>query len=307
MNKVDPGSVTRVPHNESLWCMGYLTKLSMYEVFMKRFIVASLFAFAGTLGAQGSISDISAKLHSVLPAEQADRIVAKISEARSRQLPTAALEQQALMLAKRGKSGDQIEQAINSRENELAQASAALQSARGNRANDTEVEAAAEAIHRGVDGAKVSELAKSAPSGRSLAVPLFVIGSLVDRGLPSDSALARVRARLLSRASDSAINNEAKGLGDSISAARHARNDARKTAHDSTKAARHANKGNDDDTENGAKGGRPPLTGQALAATKRPTSAGKPEGVPGNSGSTPRPIPPGHGGTNPGKGKGRNG
>jgi hypothetical protein len=57
-------------------------------------------------------------------------------------------------------------------------------------------------MRKGVDGALVSRLAKDAPSGRSLAVPLFVIGSLTDRGLPSDQALQRVLTRLQARASD---------------------------------------------------------------------------------------------------------
>jgi hypothetical protein len=85
----------------------------------------------------------------------------------------------------------------------MEKAKDALDDAPGrNKPSAEEIEAGAEALRQGVDGAAVSELAKSAPSGRSLAVPLFVIGSLVDRGLPSDEALARVLARLEARASD---------------------------------------------------------------------------------------------------------
>jgi hypothetical protein len=57
----------------------------------------------------------------------------------------------------------------------------------------------------GVDGAKVSELAKDAPSGRSLAVPLYVLGGLTDRGLPSDEALKRVKEQLEARVSDAEL------------------------------------------------------------------------------------------------------
>jgi len=44
--------------------------------------------------------------------------------------------------------------------------------------------------------------ASLAPSGRSLAVPLAVIGALVNRGLASDGALQAVLDRLTARASD---------------------------------------------------------------------------------------------------------
>ena len=38
-----------------------------------------------------------------------------------------------------------------------------------------------------------------------MAVPLFVIGGLVERGLPADEALARVRERLLARVPDTEL------------------------------------------------------------------------------------------------------
>ena len=127
-----------------------------------------------------------------------------------------------------------------------------------------EIEAGAEALRQGVDGAAVSELAKRAPSGRSLAVPLFVIGSLVDRGLPSDEALARVLAKLQARASDREIEEIPEGLG--------------------------PNQGN-----RPATAGRPANPGKALGTTK--TGGGPPAGVPANGGRGAKPT------TNPGKGK----
>ena len=54
----------------------------------------------------------------------------------------------------------------------------------------------------GVDGADVAELARSGPPGRSLAVPLLVMGGLAQRGLPSDQALDAVRERLAASAPD---------------------------------------------------------------------------------------------------------
>ena len=120
-------------------------------------------------------------------------------------------------------------------------------------------------MRKGVDGKAVSELAKSAPSGRSLAVPLAVIGSLVDRGLPSDSALLRVQAKLQAKASD----REIEELPGSVAQAH-----------------------------------KPATTGQDLAATKRPATAGaptttpRPTSVPANAG---KPASPGKASVTTGK------
>jgi hypothetical protein len=80
-----------------------------------------------------------------------------------------------------------------------------LDGTRGRRAAEDEVEAGAEVLRLGVTGASVAELARSAPSGRSLAVPLYVVGSLMSRGIAADDAIASVRTRLLGRASDAEI------------------------------------------------------------------------------------------------------
>jgi hypothetical protein len=87
-------------------------------------------------------------------------------------------------------------------ESDLSLAEQSLRAGRVGEPTKDEVTAAAEALHRGVSGADVSQLASSAPSGRSLAVPLLVISSLMDRGLPADEALARVASRLTARVTD---------------------------------------------------------------------------------------------------------
>ena len=120
-----------------------------------------------------------------------------------------------------------------------------------------EIEAGAEAMRKGVEGGSVSLLAKSAPSGRSLAVPLFVIGSLTDRGLTSDEALQRVLTRLQARASDADLESLPGEL-----------------------------------PAQGASGqsNRPAETGRDFGQshkkpkTGRPATAGPPAGVPGNGG-----------------------
>src|SRR5436190_8522847 len=158
--------------------------------------------FAPALSSQVPAKDPSARLREVLPADVAQRVLARIADARARQLPAEALENRALKFAAKGVDPKNIERSVNEQADRMESARAALEKGRGTKAAGDEIEAGAEAIRKGVDGASVSLLAKSAPQNRSLAVPLFVIGSLTDRGLPADQALQRVLARLKSRASD---------------------------------------------------------------------------------------------------------
>lgn len=170
--------------------------------FMKSLsLLATVVAFAGA-GAQTPAADPSDKLREVLPADVAERVLAKIAEARARELPAQALENRALKFASRGVPASEIERSINAHAERMDGAKRAIERGRGAKAQGDEIDAGAEAMRKGVDGAKVAELAKTAPSGRSLAVPLFVVGSLIDRGLPSDQALAKVQERLAARASD---------------------------------------------------------------------------------------------------------
>lgn len=165
-------------------------------------ILGSGILFGGTVAAQTPANDPSARLQEVLPPDVAAHVLATIADARQHNLPAQALQQRALKFAAKGVDPKLIAKSIDDQEDRMEKAKDALDDAKGRKPADDEIEAGAEALRQGVDGSAVSELAKSAPSGRSLAVPLFVIGSLVDRGLPSDDALARVLARLQARASD---------------------------------------------------------------------------------------------------------
>jgi hypothetical protein len=157
------------------------------------------------LGAQAPANDPSARLREVLPPDVAERVLARIAGARSRELPpqaVTALENRALKFASRGVAPADVERAVGEHADRMLRSREAIETARAAKASGEEIDAGAEAMRQGVDGASVSALAKSAPSGRSLAVPLFVVGQLVERGLPSDAALARVRERLMARATD---------------------------------------------------------------------------------------------------------
>jgi len=212
-------------------------------------LAAGLFV-AATVGAQTPAHDPSSRLREVLPADVAEKVLATIADARTRNLPAEALEQRALKFAAKGVDPKLIARSIDEQEDRMQKVKDAMSDARRRNISSDEIEAGAEALRQGVDGAQVSALAKSAPSGRSLAVPLFVIGSLVDRGLPSDDALARVLAHLQARASDAELEKIPEGLG-----------------------ANHGNRP--------ATAGRPANPGKALGASK---GNGPPAGVPVNRG-----------------------
>lgn len=168
-------------------------------------LVAFSLVFAGSPSAQTQAVDPSDRLKEVLPADVAARVLNTIAEARARELPTQALVNRALKFAVRGVNPLDIERSVNEHSARLEQARGALDVPGQERSSAEELEAGSEALRMGVDAGTLSELAKAAPSGRSLEVPLFVIGSLVDRGLPSDEALRRVLDRLQARATDAEL------------------------------------------------------------------------------------------------------
>ena len=174
---------------------------------MKRLLIALTLMFASAASAQ-TANDPSARLRKVLPEKVADHVLATIADARSHSLPAAVLEQQALRLARKGAKPDDVEKSIDRSADNMKQAKAALEKS-GRKPTNNEVVAGSRLIGRGVDGSKVSEFAKTAPHDRSLAVPLYVTGSLMDRGLKSDAALARVHARLMQKATDRQLTAEA--------------------------------------------------------------------------------------------------
>ena len=229
------------------------TRRSMTFAFLMAAMIGAVPVWAQP-GSPGQAYDPSARLREVLPADVADRVLAKIAAARTRGLPAQALERTALKGAARSVPPAEIERAVAAQEQRLDRAATALERAPNRKASGDEVEAGAEALRQGVDGASVSELAKSAPSGRSLAVPLHVLGSLVARGLPSDQALAAVLERLNARAEDAQLAQLPEQVG------------ARGT-------------------------GKPAVTGQDLAGTKRPGTAGPPASVPANGGARTPPTP----------------
>ncbi|MEP6549631.1 MAG: hypothetical protein ABJB95_00540 [Gemmatimonadales bacterium] len=174
---------------------------------MKRFFIAATLLFTTAASAQKA-NDLSAQLRQVLPAKVADHVLGTIADARSHSLPAAALEQQALRLARNGTKPADVEKSIDKSAGDMKKAKAALENG-GRKPSSDEVIAGSKLVGRGVDGSKISEFAKTAPRDRSLAVPLYVTGSLMDRNLKSDVALARVHDRLMAKATDRQLTAEA--------------------------------------------------------------------------------------------------
>jgi len=223
---------------------------------------AMLVLLATASNAQGTAKDPSARLREVLPPDVATRVLARIADARAQQLPAEALENRALKFAAKGVDPKKIEQSINEQAVRMASAKTALESGRGSMPAGDEIEAGAEAMRKGVDGAAVSLLAKTAPHDRSLAVPLFVIGSLTDRGLTADQALQSVLDRLKSQASDADLES----LSSEVSP---------------------RNNGGQGRPE--GESGREFGQSHKPANSGRPATAGPPAGVPGNGGKKANP------------------
>jgi hypothetical protein len=129
-------------------------------------------------------------------------VLSRIKDARARGLPARTLEQRALELSAKGVAPDRVARAIDEQAERLDSAQRILTARGRGKAAGEEIDAAATALRKGLASAALGDLAQVAPLGRSLAVPLFVIASLIDRGLPADTALRQVLARLDARVSD---------------------------------------------------------------------------------------------------------
>jgi len=157
-------------------------------------------------------ADVAGRLAGRLPAEVEARVLERIAAAEREALPAQGLVDLALQGVAKGRSAEEVLAALDAQFGTLTRAREAL--ATGGRAPaPSEVEAAGLAMRMGVDATAVSELARSRPDGRSLEVPLLVLGGLSERGLPSDEALGRVLERMAARVDDAGLLAELPGAG----------------------------------------------------------------------------------------------
>ena len=261
-----PGSMNRSSKDTNMRLLASLAVIVLFAL-----------SSAAESVAQTPAHDPSARLREVLPADVAERVLERIADARAHELPAEALEQRALKFAAKGVAPDAIERSVVEQANRMASSREALEASRGSELSSDEIEAGAEAIRQGVDASEVSALAKSAPSGRSLAVPLYVLGNLAASGMPAADALERVRERLAARATDA----ELEKLPEQAASVE--------------------------------RGNRPANVGRDLAATRSkgasaaagggaPTG-GPPAGVPANGGAGARPTVPASSGRPPHPGR----
>src|SRR3954468_21992152 len=93
-------------------------------------MIVTLF-LAPTLSSQVPAKDPAARLREVLPADVAQRVLARIADARARQLPAEALENRALKFAAKGVDPRNIERSIGEQADRMESTKAALAKGRG--------------------------------------------------------------------------------------------------------------------------------------------------------------------------------
>lgn len=175
-----------------------------------------LLATLGWPAAGAAQEDPTERLRATLPPEIAEAVLERMSAATSRDLPAVPVADLAREGVAKGHDAGQVLAAVDVLVADMERAREAL-GGTGRAHIPGDVEAATAALRMGVDGGAVSELARSGPSGRSLAVPLLVLGGLTQRGVPADDALTAVRARLESRANDASLLDAFPEVGRGLS------------------------------------------------------------------------------------------
>lgn len=158
-----------------------------------RVLVALTLTAGGTAGAQEAPA-AAERIQRGLPAESAERILRLIDGARARGLPAVVLERRALELMAKHVRPGLLERELEAHAARLAASREALAGAGIVSPSSDEVAAAAIAIGKGADERSIADVSRSARPGRSLVVPLTVLASLLDRGLPVGEALSRLQA-----------------------------------------------------------------------------------------------------------------
>ena len=186
-------------------------EVTKMEITMKR--TAYLLAAALLPVSATAQQDPSERLGEVLPPEISAQVIERVETARARELPTQAVANLALEGVAKGRSAAEVLAAVQLLVGDMGRAQDALLQAAGRAPAEGEIEAATAAMRMGVDAEAISELARSQPSGRTLAVPILVIGGLTERGLPSDQALAAVLDRLSAGTDDVGLLSDFPQVG----------------------------------------------------------------------------------------------
>ena len=160
--------------------------------------------------------DAQARLLRILPNDASRQVIQTLEEAERHGLPVAILQRRALELSAKGVASDRIVEAIAKYSERFKLALTALKTGRSAEPTGEEIDAGATALRSGMDRATLAEFARSAPSDRSLALPLLMVASLADRHVPLDSAVEEILAGLRLGKSDlqlSTLASAEKGGG----------------------------------------------------------------------------------------------
>jgi hypothetical protein len=147
------------------------------------------------------------RLRSAIPREIVDQGLKEIDGARTRGLPAGALEHLVLELTAKGAAATDVVHEVTVQHRALWLGREALRAGGRPSPTDGEIEAACAALRKGADDAAIGALAASVPADRSLAVPLSVIASLMERGLPGDDVVAAMHVWLESGATDTELRD----------------------------------------------------------------------------------------------------
>ena len=178
-------------------------------------------ALLAVLAARGALAQ-DQRLSRQLDPATAARVATIVDHARATSLPTEPLIDKALEGARKGAPPARIVEAVSALAARLDTTRVAL----GTGSTESELVAGASVLQAGVSTPVLRAL-RATRAGRSLAVPLVVLGDLVTRGVPSDTASALVL--LVAR----------EGLGDEtlLAIQRDVQRDVREGAHPATAAA----------------------------------------------------------------------
>lgn len=147
------------------------------------------------------------------------RLDGMYAEARARGLSQAAIAHRVAEGEAKGASEGQILIAASRVKSDMEVTQEAMLAAGRAKPSEAEVERGAMLMARGVSSAQIETMARRTPSDRSLVVAFDVISQLAAQGVPVTQALARVQAKLDSRASDATLLKLVGGTATSAGAA----------------------------------------------------------------------------------------
>lgn len=161
-------------------------------------VCCAVLLLPGALAAQQT-SD--ARVRGALPQEAADIVVGQLEAMAVDGLPQAPVVNLVLEGVSKGHPPAVIVGAVEALVSDIIDARAAFEGS-GRNPSAREVESATTALRMGVDPTTITELVRAAPQGRSLEVPLLVLGGLAQSGMPADQALATLQQGLVADRAD---------------------------------------------------------------------------------------------------------